>query len=110
MGRGRWHVKNDVGLSRNTVLDRYGDEDGGFLAPEGTPFPERSMSPGTDLGNYHRYRVTEEGEKKMRLTQSKVRPWFGQPGGGTQYYIPTGSKDTLSIKEMIEEGWIKEIP
>ena len=64
------------------------------------------MPPGTDLSNYHRYRVTGTGADEMGLTQSKTQAWFDQPGGGTQYYIPTGPKKTLSIQEMLGKGWI----
>ena len=102
-------VRNDVRLSEGTIIDRYGDEGGGFLAPEGTPFPERSMPPGTDLSDYHRYRVTNKGADEMGLTQSKTQAWFDQPGGGTQYYIPKGGKE-MTIQEMIHAGWIEEIP
>ena len=95
-------------LSEGTIIDRYGNKSGGFLAPEGTPFPERSMPPGTDLSNYHRYRVTGTGADEMGLTQSKTQAWFDQPGGGTQYYIPKGDKE-MTIQEMLDARWIEEI-
>ena len=90
------------------ILDRYGGEHGGFLFPEGTSYAERSMPPGTDLRNYHLYQVTAKGSREMRLTQSTVRAWFDQPGGGTQYYIPQGDVE-MEIKTMIDQGWIEKI-
>jgi hypothetical protein len=103
-------VKEGIHLPEGTMLGRYGEESGGFFAPKGTPPEQLSLPPSTDVSsaNLHYYRVTETGAQEMGVTQSKAAPWFDQPGGGTQYYIPNGEKE-LTIKKMLDEGWIKEV-
>lgn len=78
------------------VIDRFGNEYGKYVAPEGASYTSRSLAPGTDLGPYHRYKVVEP----ITVEQGVVAPWFGEEGGAIQYKLPK------SITELIAEGKI----
>ena len=86
-------------------IDRYGGwiddtgfrDKGSFAAPPDTPFEARSM--------------LQSGLKKMRIEYEVTKPipgvktgpaapWFGQPGGGTQYKLP------ITIEELIAKRYI----
>ncbi len=79
-------------------FDRYGSKDGFFTAPIGTPFEMRSLPREYELKKYHVYEVV----KPFEVLEGKAAPWFDQPGGGIQYKMPK------TIKELINEGYIKE--
>lgn len=71
------------------AIDRFGSEYGAFVAPAGTPYGARSISPQSLEGspaaacNYHAYRV----RKGFRAWTGPAVPWFGQPGLGVQYEL-----------------------
>ncbi|PWY75078.1 hypothetical protein BO70DRAFT_412203 [Aspergillus heteromorphus CBS 117.55] len=76
-----------------SFVDRFGTANGSYLAPADTPFAERSIPPGnlnkfanSTLYNYWRYRVTAEFD----AVEGEILPWFGQPGGGWQWYVEGG--------------------
>lgn len=94
------------------VWDRVGHPGGAWLAPEGTPYGERSLAPGSLDREYHGYRV--HADKPLpdgwRLEESRAAPWFGQPGGGPQFRVisPPGVKarvQDLIGTEFLEELW-----
>jgi RHS repeat-associated protein len=70
-------------LEPGTPVDRIGSTNGRFMAPEGTPFPQRSM-PGPEVPATP-YEVTQPVPGVM---EGPTAPWYGQPGGGTQYVLP----------------------
>lgn len=82
-------------------FDRYGKEiNGYFTAPVGTPFEMRSLPPEVKVtASYHVYEVV----KPFEALEGKTAPWFDQPGGGIQYKMPK------TIKELINEGYIREV-
>ena len=84
-------------LQPGTKIDRYGNVTGKFAAPEGTPFQNRSLAPGSEKSPYNIYEVI----KPFDVLSGIVAPWFDQPGGGIQYYLP------MSIQELIDLGFIK---
>nr|WP_307753748.1 hemagglutinin repeat-containing protein [Xanthomonas albilineans] len=67
-------------LSVGTKLDRYGDPEGRFLSPNGVPYEQRALAPGSRSGGYYEYEVIEP----LPVIQGKIAPAFGQPGGGVQ--------------------------
>ncbi|MDX3075302.1 TNT domain-containing protein [Streptomyces sp. NPDC088354] len=74
-------------------IDRFGGEGGRFLAPAGTPYFQRSLTPQSlntiesDYPfNYHVYKVL----KPFTVQAGFIEPWFGQPGNGVQYVLPPG--------------------
>lgn len=70
-------------LEPGTRIDRYGRPDaGGFVSPEGVPYENRALRPGTE--GYTVYEVY----KPLPVTESRAAPWFNQPGGGPQYELP----------------------
>lgn len=86
-------------LQPGTLIDRYGPESGHFLSPEGTPFEQRALFPGTQMKGYSIYEVV----KPLEVQGGEVAPWFNQPGGGTQY------ETSSSIESLIESGILRRI-
>ena len=81
----------------DTLIDRYGNEDGFFLAPEGTPFEKRALPSEYRNEEYHKYEV----KKAFVVDESIVLAWFEQPGEGKQYKTRTRIKTLLN--EYLEE-------
>ncbi|GCB18549.1 hypothetical protein AAWM_01434 [Aspergillus awamori] len=82
-----------VTLEVGTLVDRFGTENGSYLARAGTTYGERSIGPsslnkysGSTQYNYWRFIVTEEFEAQGGL----ILPWDSQPGGGWQWYVKGG--------------------
>jgi RHS repeat-associated protein len=92
-------VADDVTLQPGTMIDRYGYEGGSFVSPEGIPYEMRSLAPGTEVKPYHIYEVV----KPVDGLGGEIAPWFGQPGGGTQYKL------NQTIQELLDGGYIKEV-
>ncbi|KAL4907773.1 hypothetical protein BDW74DRAFT_175555 [Aspergillus multicolor] len=75
----------------NTILDRFGHPNGSYLSPRGDPYSRRAAPPGNLQTrpnaaplSYYAYVV----KKDFPAYTGKVAPWFGQSGGGTQYFVP----------------------
>ena len=92
-------VAKQIKLSPGTRIDRYGFEKGTFVSPEGIPYGQRSLAPGTELKPYHVYEVV----KPVDGMGGKIAPFFDEVGGGTQYKL------AMTIEELLEGGYIKEI-
>ena len=90
-------------MKPGTKIDRYGGaQKGEFLSPQGTPFEQRSLPAGHQATKeYHQYEVV----KDLPVQAGKSAPWFGQPGGGTQFRLADG----WTVEGLIEKGYIKEI-
>lgn len=87
-----------TGIMQEGVYDRYGGDAGSFLAPEHTPFEQRSLPLiKNDLSIYNKYRVIKP---IPGVLMGETAPWFGFPGGGYQYYLPH------SIEYYINKGYI----
>ncbi|WP_153542201.1 glycohydrolase toxin TNT-related protein [Streptomyces sp. RB17] len=95
-------------------MDRFGGPSGGFLAPrDGTPYTERALPPSNvsadtaDEGaGYHVYKWIKDWDPSIgAIKAGKIAPWFDQPGGGTQYFLPTG----VNIKYLLDNGYIEDI-
>jgi len=73
-------------LKKGTMLDRYGDDTGQFLAPKGTPFDQRTLPPNYVNKQLSIYEVT----RPLPVLQGTAAPsfWFNASGGGTQYMLP----------------------
>lgn len=72
-------------------LDRVGEETGSYLSPAGASFEERALPERKPLKNYT---VTAP----VTVEKAIIAPWFGQPGGGTQYRMcrPDPEPDPLT--------------
>ena len=73
-------------LPKGTMLDRYGDDTGQFVAPQGTPFDQRALPPSYVNKPLNVYEVTQP----LPVLQGTTAPsfWFNSGGGGTQYMLP----------------------
>jgi hypothetical protein len=80
-------------------VDRYGYEGGTFVSPEGTPYENRSLAPGTETKPYNVYEVVQPVE----VQGGEVAPWFGQPGGGIQYEFSD------SIENLVNAGVLRRV-
>ncbi|GKZ71279.1 hypothetical protein AnigIFM60653_008088 [Aspergillus niger] len=79
----------NVTLEVGTLVDRFGREDGSYLAPVNTSYAQRSIGPSSlnkydnsPLYNYWLFEVMEPFE----ALGGEILPWDGQPGGGWQWY------------------------
>ena len=90
---GGYATKPAETLEVGTIVDRYGYPGGSYVSPVGTPF-EKWALPSSSLNKpYKQYEVI----KPITPTaESKILPWFGQPGQGVQYKLPKSVQDLLN--------------
>ncbi|MGQ0463912.1 MAG: TNT domain-containing protein [Sporichthyaceae bacterium] len=86
-------------MKAGTRIDRYGREGGTFVSPEGTPFPQRSLPADSEKLPRSVYEVTGDLDVQGGITA----PWFGQPGGGVQYDLPS------TVGDLVSRGLLKRI-
>jgi RHS repeat-associated protein len=86
------------------VVDRYGSTFGSFLSPAGTPLWARSLPPGVEKLTLNTYQVMKPIENVLSGT---VSPYFGQIGGGMQYYI--GTPYGQNVQSLINSGHLLQI-
>ncbi|KAA6223633.1 DUF4237 domain-containing protein [Streptomyces albofaciens JCM 4342] len=109
--------KEPAKLRPGQRLDRFGSEYGGFLAPAGDAYAERSLPPQnlntretTAPCDYHVYKVA----KPFWVWQGSVAPWFEQPGGGQQIkldavFLDPGEGRRLNVKWLREHGYLTPV-
>ncbi|MDR1755720.1 MAG: TNT domain-containing protein, partial [Culturomica sp.] len=85
-------------LQPGQIIDRYGPETGKFFAPEGTPFSNRSLHPNTNIELFNSYEVL----RPFSVLSGTTAPFYGQPGGGTQYFSPS-----MNVQQLILQGYIR---
>ena len=90
-------------LEKGTILDRYGDNDGSFLSPEGVPFDQRALGPGDGNRTYRRYKVL----KPLPVLEGEIVSAFGKSGGGTQF-LPN-LPDRVNIEWLIQNDYLREL-
>ena len=86
-------------LAPGIMIDRYGTDAGRFVSPLGTPLATRSLPPGDANGPHNTFRVL----KPIAVQSGPAAPWFGQPGGGTQYELPQ------SISSLLESAQLERV-
>ena len=99
-GRVEGSVIEGLSLSEGTVIDRYGGDGGTYTSPVGTPYEQRALPYIENENAYHQYEVVKRIDG---VTMSEISAAFNQVGGGIQFELPK------SIKELIDEGYLKEI-
>ena len=104
-------VVPDAHLPAGAVISRFGYPAGGYLAPEGTPFAELALPPGSAGKPYFQYVVEDPSRLPpgWHIEQSEVAPWFHQPGGGQQYRIINEDGETGDVSELLRWGYLKRI-
>lgn len=70
-----------VTVPTGTEIDRFGGETGSFFSPKGESFAARAVPYVCRQMVYTVYRVA----RPLAVRSCKAAPWFGQPGGATQY-------------------------
>jgi filamentous hemagglutinin len=107
---GTWDWPKDLGFAGNpikntlpvgTKLDRYGGPEGSFLSPQGVPFDQRALAPGSKAGGYYQYEVL----KPLPVIQGDIAPAFDQPRGGTQ--ILADLPERYNVDRLIKEGFLR---
>jgi hypothetical protein len=75
-------------------LSRVGGDRGKLFSPEGTSFSELSLPPDRLAFDRQSFVVNTSHEAitsgQVQIEESVIAPWFGQPGGGTQYRFILG--------------------
>ncbi|MGV7963179.1 TNT domain-containing protein, partial [Photorhabdus tasmaniensis] len=94
-------VKNTI-LEPGTIIDRYGYTGGYYTSPVGTPYSMRALPPGTDtMKPYSVYKVMKP---ITNVSESKIAPWFGEIGLGTQYKLKKSVQEYLDSGHLVEAG------
>ena len=86
-------------LRAGTVIDRFGQPTGNFLAPADASYMGRAVPYDRLKMPYYRYEVV----KPLRVQAGKAAPWFDQPGGGMQY------KTALPVRALVDSGHLRQI-
>lgn len=86
-------------LPENTVIARYGSENGRFGTDVGTNPEGLSLPYDTDTQEYHEYAVCGE----VSCISGKASPAFDEKGGGNQYMF------SKSFSEMVNDGTLKRL-
>lgn len=88
-------------LKEGDVVQRYGDGDGTYVAPEGTKYEELSLPYEKEcMGEPKTYVVKKDIDD---VESGKVAPAFDQEGGGTQYILPD------SVDQLVDDGYLEEV-
>jgi hypothetical protein len=89
----------NVVLRPGTVIDRFGQPGGQFLAPAGASYMGRAVPYDRLKMPYYRYVVL----RPLRVKAGKAAPWFDQPGGGIQY------KTDGKVQDLLARGYLKQV-
>lgn len=84
-------------LQPKTVVTRYGSPEGNFASPQGTPFADRALPNSYSTKAFNSYEVI----KPISVHESLARPWFNQPGMGTQWRFNN------TIEWYLQNGYLK---
>ncbi|WP_186454362.1 TNT domain-containing protein [Candidatus Pantoea soli] len=82
------------------IIFRYGYPGGTYTSPVGTPY---SMCALPVANNNKDYTVYELLKPMTNVQKSKIAPWFGEIGLGTQYKL------CQSVRKYVDSGHLKEI-
>ncbi|KAL6922631.1 hypothetical protein FSST1_006657 [Fusarium sambucinum] len=101
-------MKAYIDLEVGTLVDRFGGTGGRFISPATAPFAQRALHPQSlntrpekEFPNdYHVYNVT----KPFSVLSGPIKPWFGQPGYGMQFFLGIGTtvQDHINMTNLVE--------
>ena len=74
-----------------------------FLAPAGTAFDARALTPGARASNIYVYKVI----KPLPVLKSEIAPAFGQPGGGVQILPNVGTR--VNVQWLLDNDYIARV-
>lgn len=89
----------NIVLRPGTVIDRFGQPGGNFLAPADSSYMGRAVPYDRLKMPYYRYEVL----RPLRVQAGKAAAWFDQPGGGLQY------KTALKVQDLVARGYLKRV-
>lgn len=89
--------REQVVLQPGVEIDRFG-ENGNLVYAAGTMFDNRSLPPNWLNRRYHVYRV----QRPIPAVKGIAVPWFGQPGGGTGFFLARPVRDLLADGSLVE--------
>jgi hypothetical protein len=91
-------IYTEVTIPVGTLLDRFGGLNASFLSILGTAYTRRVISPGNlsrrnnaTAHIYYVFNVT----RPIQAQFGASAPWYGQPGGELQYFLPNTSTQAL---------------
>jgi hypothetical protein len=87
----------NVTLPADTMLDRFGGNNGNFLSPAGAPFATRSIPYVCKGFRYTEYRVAQPLQVKIGL----AAPWFGEQGYAIQVQTDKKVHDLLDAHMVV---------
>ncbi len=101
-------------LKGGDVIDRFGDERGRYLSPDGTTFSERalppdSLNPQVEKYGYHRYEIV----RPFQADVGYVAPAFAQQGGGLQIFLrgehlgEAAQGARVNVKWLLDNGYLR---
>ncbi len=101
----------DAKLAPGAVLERFGFPGGAYLAPDGTPFAQLALPPGSALKPYYQYVIEDPAglPSGWHIEQSQVAPWFNQPGGGQQLRILKPDGTNGSVEDLERFGVVRRV-
>ncbi|WP_167372058.1 TNT domain-containing protein, partial [Lonsdalea iberica] len=97
--RGAYGPVEKVILPTGELIDRYGSTKGTYTSPAGVPFENRALPSYSANAPYNVYEILKPIDD---VSKSKVLPWFGQKGKGTQYELPK------PVQWYIDNGYLGE--
>ncbi|MFP1928789.1 TNT domain-containing protein [Lonsdalea quercina] len=99
--RGAYGPVEKVTLPTGGTVDRYGYPGGSFVSPVGVPFTERALPSSYEATKpYFKYEIIKPIPD---VPKSKILPWFGQKGTGTQYELPK------PVQWYLDNGYMKKV-
>lgn len=88
-------------LPPGLLLDRFGaEENGRFFSPKGASHRARALPSVCAEQSYATYRVREP----LPAWAGKAAPWFGEPGGATQF------QTDATAASLLADGIIERVP
>ena len=87
-------------ISPGSTIQRSGGPQGRYVAPVDTPVTKLSLPPDKINAPITNYNVL----KPIQVQSGTAMPWFGQPGGGTQFLLPD------SISNLQKDGYLEIFP
>lgn len=87
-------------LSPGSTIQSSGGTQGKYVAPVNTPVTKLSLPPDKINAPITNYFVL----KPIKVQSGAAMPWFGQPGGGTQFLLPD------SISNLQRDGYLEIFP
>lgn len=86
-------------LEPGTVVDSFGPTFTRILYDVDTPFAARSLPVDYAASGYRQWRILKE----TAVWSGPVAPWFGQPGGGVQYFT------LMPMADLVGSGFVEEV-